>query len=185
MDDLERTTDDPRPRASDSDSPGEAFHLLFVCTGNTCRSPLAELLARRGLAERGWDHVEVRSSGVAATKGAPASRGSVRAGDRHGLELRGHRATPLEPAMVEWADLILTMSPSHLDGVAILGGEHKVSVITDFVREAEAGTSSAVVRSRGVSDPIGGDDSDYEDTFRQLEALIQKVLARLEPLVSP
>ncbi len=189
MDDLERTTGEPVSGPSGSDSAGEPFHLLFVCTGNTCRSPLAELLTRKALEDRGWGHVEVRSSGVAATEGAPASRGSVRAAQRHGLELGDHRAAPLDPEIVEWADLILTMSPSHLDGVAIFGGDNKVSVITDFVQEAQSGAPaqapSEVGRSRGVIDPIGGDDSEYEATYRQLEGLVEKVLTRLEPLVSP
>ena len=53
-----------------SDGP---FRLLFVCTGNTCRSPMAEVIARRRVAELGWDRVDVRSAGVAAFDGSPAS----------------------------------------------------------------------------------------------------------------
>ena len=62
-----------------NDVPIEAgpLRVLFVCTGNTCRSPMAEVIARRGVRDRGWEHVEVGSAGVAAFDGAPASGGAI------------------------------------------------------------------------------------------------------------
>ncbi|MEX0856235.1 MAG: low molecular weight protein arginine phosphatase [Gemmatimonadota bacterium] len=158
---------------------GEPFRLLYLCTGNTCRSPLAEGLTRRALAARGWDHVEVRSAGVAAFPSGPASRGSIGVAAQHDLDLSTHKSTPLSPELVAWADLILTMSPGHLRAVESWGGGKKAAVITDFAAEqAGAGPS-------GVPDPHGGEAAEYQATFEILESLVEQTLARLAPLVSP
>ena len=161
---------------------GEAFRILFVCTGNTCRSPMAEVLARRALDRRGWRHVEVRSAGVAALPGGPASEGSLRATARHGLDLTAHRSTPLSKELVQWADLILTMSLRHLTAVQELpGGEEKVSLLTNFAE----GRDRDVAGGAGVADPFGGGDHQYEITLLELRELVDRSLERLAPLVAP
>lgn len=160
---------------------GEAFRLLLVCTGNTCRSPLAEALLRREVERRGWRHVRVRSAGVAAFPGTPASGGARRVGREAGLSLEEHAARPLTPEEVEWADLILTMSPAHLDAVERHGGAGKAALLTAFA----SGTEHDPASGTAISDPIGGDDELYRATFRELEELIEKVLRRLEPIVAP
>jgi len=168
--------------AGGATGPGEAFRILFVCAGNTCRSPLAEALARQALARLGWSHVEVRSAGVAALPGEPASDGSLRAAARHGLDLASHRSAQLSEELVRQADLILTMSPRHLIRVkAFPEGEEKSTLLTTFAegrdRDGESGA--------GVRDPFGGGDDLYEGTFLQLRELVERSLKRLAPLVSP
>jgi protein-tyrosine-phosphatase len=179
MKDAESFRTDPEWEPPQQGEGGEAFRILFVCTGNTCRSPLAEALARRALARLGWRQVEVRSAGVSATSGSPASEGSLRAGVRHGLDLSGHRSAQVTEDMVDWADLILTMSASHLLALSAYGGEERASVITDF-----AG-GDLERRGMGVPDPHGGDDAEYEATLVELEELVKRALARLQPIVAP
>ncbi|TCP57722.1 protein-tyrosine phosphatase [Tumebacillus sp. BK434] len=88
--------------------------LLFVCTGNTCRSAMAEPLMRRRLDTAGLgDRVEVRSAGVAAMPGAPASQGAAHVLNAKGMDGAGHMASLLDRELVNWADLILTMGESH------------------------------------------------------------------------
>lgn len=100
---------------NDLSSPGTPFRVLFVCTGNTCRSPMAEAIARTRAAERGWGTVEFRSAGVSAWPGSPASEAVIEAANRRGVEgLEGHRSTPVTEELLEWADLVLAMTPSHL-----------------------------------------------------------------------
>lgn len=164
-------TESPRP---------EPFRLLFVCTGNTCRSPLAEALARQGIRRLGWNHVQVASAGVAAHPGEPASGGSLRAASRHGLDLGEHRSSPLTLEALEGADLVLVMSPGHLGRLQGLVADEKVSLLTDF---------AAAVDPQGVPDavpdPFGGSDEAYEATYVLLERLVERALTRLAPILAP
>src|ERR671939_243844 len=101
------------------------MNLLFVCTGNTCRSPMAEVLMREALTARGVDSVTVSSAGTGAWDGAPASEGAYLVGLEHGLDLSGHRARLLTRDIARGADLILVMSGHHLARIAELGCEDK------------------------------------------------------------
>jgi protein-tyrosine phosphatase len=95
--------------------------VLFVCTGNTCRSPLAESLAKKVLAERlgcGPDElprrgVWVLSAGVSAGGGDPASEESVAVAAEFGADLREHQSRPVNPQLLEAADEVITMTQAH------------------------------------------------------------------------
>jgi len=145
-------------------------NVLFVCTGNICRSPLAAALLLRALKERGVD-VTVTSAGTGAWDGAPASEGAYLVGLERGLDLSGHRARLLSRELVEQADLILTMARHHRARVDELGGEGRVFVLGEY-----AGREGDDVE---VSDPFGGDLGVYRDTCVELEALAAAVAERL------
>ncbi|MBT8336315.1 MAG: low molecular weight protein arginine phosphatase [Gemmatimonadetes bacterium] len=153
---------------------GQPYRLLFVCTGNTCRSPLAEAIAAREIRRRGWSAVEVASAGTAAYPGGAASDGSLRAAARNGLDLSAHRSRPLSPELIAWADVVLTMSASHLEQARAAGASH-----ADLLRNFAAGDDG------GVPDPFGGSDEIYEATYHALHELVLAALDRLEAVVAP
>lgn len=162
------------------DASGTSFRLLFVCTGNTCRSPMAEAIARRELEALGWDHVQVSSAGVGAGEGYPASGGALRTAEHHGLDLSGHRSTLVTPELLDTVDLVLTMSPSHLMRVMDLGAADRSALLTSFAAgEDPDGVPDSVL------DPFGGPDEEYEATYLLLEMLVERALRRLAPIVSP
>jgi protein-tyrosine-phosphatase len=160
-----------------ADTEPTTYNILFVCTGNTCRSPLSEVLAKHALRERGWDHVRVQSAGIAAQPGGGASEQARAVAAARGLDLESHVTRQLGPELVAWADLILGMGPSHLFAVAELDGEFKSALITDALGDDAAGAS--------IDDPFGGGVEEYERTAAQLEAAISALLERLEPILSP
>lgn len=162
-----------------NDASDRSFRLLFVCTGNTCRSPMAEVIARRRASELGWTGVEIRSAGVGAADGSPASDGAVRVARAHGLDLESHSATLLTEEEASGADLILTMSTSHLMRVMELGGGERVALLTSYAGGTEPGAAPLE-----IPDPIGGPDEEYEQTFLVLDELVGRVLERLEPVLA-
>ena len=150
------------------------LHLLLVCTGNTCRSPMAHVIAERTLAKAGWDEAEIRSAGASALSGSMASEGAIQAAAEHGLDLEGHRSTPLSEELVEWADLILTMGVHHLVTVEANGGQGKTAMLSAFAEGQEGG------EAWGVPDPFAGGLEVYRDSFRILEELVEAAVARLD-----
>lgn len=164
-----------------SGSGPEPFRILFVCTGNTCRSPLAEVLARREVQARGWRHVEIRSGGVRAGPGLPASEGSSRVAAEHGLDLSAHSSTPVDGELLDWADLVLAMSAGHLAALQASGAGDRATLLGAMAAGDEESGSGGVE----VPDPFGQEDDVYRDTYRVLEEMIVRVLDRLEPIVAP
>lgn len=147
------------------------MQILFVCTGNTCRSPMAAAMLRRALTEHGLSHVQVASAGIGAWDGAPASEGSLLVGMENGLDLSEHRARLLSRELARSADLILTMSEQQRDRVQELGGGARVHLLGEYAGRAGA--------AREVTDPYGLDLDAYRTTFRQLEDMLAAVAARI------
>jgi L-threonylcarbamoyladenylate synthase len=149
---------------------------VFVCTGNTCRSPMAEAIFRKFLAERlkcGEDELIdrgfiVASAGLSAATGAPAAPEAIEILARAGIDLRTHASQPLTDALLDQADHVITMTRGHRDSILALRPE-----VADRVRLLAPDKTD-------VADPIGGGVDDYELCKDQLERHVRTLVADMD-----
>lgn len=152
-------------------APATRGQMLFVCSGNTCRSPLAEALARRHIAAHELP-CTVTSAGVSAREGAPASEQARHVAAESGLDLNRHRAQLLTRSHVTQAALVLVMSAEHRDFIRVLAPEAlpRVQLLRDYAEGSEAGTA--------IRDPFGGDTAAYRRTLEEIKPLVERSLQR-------
>jgi protein-tyrosine-phosphatase len=145
--------------------------LLFVCSGNTCRSPLAGVLARQIADDRGVS-VVVASAGISAVDGAPASGHARTVAAALGGSLADHKSMRVTRGLVGAADLVLTMTAAHRDQLLASWPELSDRVMT-------LGEASGV--DVDVDDPYGGTFEDYERCAAQLGRLLRAAWPTISP----
>jgi len=155
----------------------KTYSVLFVCLGNICRSPLAEVMLKSDLRKAGIKKVNVSSAGTGAFEGGRASSGSAITAKRMGLTLARFRSKPLTQTRVRRADLILTMTDSQKREIQARWPEDSDKV---FTLSEYSGTGEGDVR-----DPVGGPLSAYYRCGDRLLAEIKRLIPRLSKAVRP
>lgn len=143
--------------------------VLFICTGNVCRSPMAEGMLR-SMAEKSGAVIEVASAGVYASDGQTPSRNSVIAMQEEGVDISRQRSQLLTSDLVAQATHIFGMTLSHLEAVLdhFPGSQEKTFVLREFITDESLDLD--------VPDPIGGDLDEYRITRNLIKEAMPSVL---------
>ncbi len=160
------------------------FTVVLVCTGNLCRSPMAEgilndLILDETSRKRVAPPIDVFSAGTHAVDGQPASRHAVTVAGEHGISLRFHRSRRLTADLVRHADLVLAMDRGHVDAIRrICPDAGHVSTVKEYGR-----SEPVPGMERGIDDPYGGDLEDYRAVYGELREEIVRIAEILFPRV--
>ena len=140
------------------------MNLLFVCTGNTCRSPMAEAI---------WNAMAVpcglpaaKSAGLYAVSGDPASPHAITAAAEYGGDLSRHRAQPVTEALLSEADRVYCMTPSHLAALSAACPAYREKYV--------------LFTPSGVPDPYGGDLAQYLNTAAAIHTALTALLREVQ-----
>jgi protein-tyrosine-phosphatase len=151
--------------------------ILFVCTGNSCRSVMAEGLMRKTLKEIGKGHIKVQSAGISAIEGYEPTDETIGVMRKAGIDVSGHKSRQVTEALIRSSDLILVMEHKHKEFIESLvpGAKGK----THLLREFNAVGKKQYPECIEIPDPIGRPADYYDLSFQVLKDEVERIASML------
>ena len=150
------------------------YKIMYVCTGNTCRSPMAEGILRKLLEERGCKDVEVSSSGIGTLDGYPATPSAVEVSQQYDIDISDHHSGRLTHKLFKEQDLIFALAQNHYEFMRNFPDfESKVYMVKAFPHYGHPDPEHS------VEDPLGGSLEEYKVTFEEIYTEIRRALPEI------
>lgn len=147
--------------------------VLFVCTANICRSPLAMGLMTKQVSQS-LDNWQIESAGVWASAGYPAARNTLQVLENRGIDISNHRSRPITPELISEFDLILVMERNQKEALQAAFPEFADRIYL---------LSEMIDQHTDIIDPIGGTLFDFEDTAQEIETILSEGILKILKLV--